>query len=67
MSGNAGKLPLARMFRGIARAMITHLEVQISKLESKPEIAHSNSMIIQPYMERLNPSTLTSRNIFRHH
>ena len=46
MSNNVGKLSLARKFRGIARAMITRLEVQISKLENKHEITHSDSVII---------------------
>ena len=53
MSDNAGKLSSARKFRGIARAMITHLEVQISNLEEKPEIMHSDSVIIEAHTERL--------------
>ena len=54
MSDNAGKLSSLRKFRGTARAMITCLEAQFSKLEDKPEIMHSNSAMIQAHMERLN-------------
>ena len=53
-SNNAGKLSLARKFQGIAHAMINHLEAQISKLENKPEITHSDSVMIQAHTERLN-------------
>ena len=55
MSDNAGKLSSARKFRGIARAMITRLEAQIPKLEDKPKISHSDSVMIQGHTERLNP------------
>ena len=44
----------ARKFRGIACAAIIHLEAQISKLEDKPEIMHSDSVMIQAHTERLN-------------
>ena len=54
MTDNAEKLSPARKFRGITRAIITRLEAQISKLEDKPEITCSNSVIIQAYTERLN-------------
>ena len=54
MLDNAGNLSSVRKFRGIACAMIAPLEAQISKLQDKPEIAHSDSVMIQAYMERLN-------------
>ena len=53
MSNNSGKLSLARKFRGIARPIITCLETQITKLETKPEIMHSDSVVIQRQTEKL--------------
>ena len=53
MSDNAGKLSLARKFREIARVMITRLETQITKLETKLEITYSNSVVIQGQTEKL--------------
>ena len=53
MSDYAGKLSQARKFRGIMRGMITHLETQISKMEIKSEITHSDSVIIQGQTEKL--------------
>ena len=53
MLHNAGKLFLARKFRGVAPVMITRLEAQISKLENKPEITHSHSVIVQEHPEKL--------------
>ena len=52
MSDNAGKLSQARKFRRTLCGMITRLEVQISKLEDKPEIMSTDSMRIQSHMER---------------
>ena len=52
MSDNAKKLSQARKFRGTVRGIITHLEVQISKLKAKPEITYSDSVRIQAHMER---------------
>ena len=54
MSDNAGKLSLARKFRGITHAMITCLETKISKLENKREITHSDSVKIQGRVDKLN-------------
>ena len=54
MSANAGKLSSARKFREIACGIITGLEPQISKLEDKPQIKHSNSVIIQAHTERFS-------------
>ena len=44
--------------------MITSLERQISKLEDKPEIAHSDSVLIQGHMEKL---TFLDSDFKRHH
>ena len=63
MFDNARKLSLARKFRGIAHALITLLEVQISKLRYKPEITHSDSVMIHAHMERLN----SLNSDFKHH
>ena len=52
MSDNARKLSQARKFRGTMHGMITHLEVQVSKLEEKPEITSSNSVRIQAHTEK---------------
>ena len=52
MLNNARKLSQARKFRGTMRERITHLEVQVSKLEEKAEITSSNSMRIQAHMEK---------------
>ena len=54
MSDNARKLFSVRKFRRIVCAMITRLETQILKLEGKPEITHSDSMMIQDQTEKLN-------------
>ena len=34
--------------------MITHLEGQTSKLEDKPEIMHSNTVMVQGHTEKLH-------------
>ena len=52
MSDNAGKLSQERKFRETVQGMITRLQVQISKLEDKPEIMYSNSVKIQAHTER---------------
>ena len=54
MSDNAGKLSSVRKFKGIVHTMVTRLEAQISKLEEKPEITASGSMMIQAHTERFN-------------
>ena len=53
MSDNAGKLSQAWMFKGTVREMITRLELQISKIEDKPEIMSSDSVRIQVHTERI--------------
>ena len=46
------KLSQARKFRGTVRGMITRWELQISKLEEKPEITSSDSVRIQSHTEK---------------
>ena len=50
---NAGKLSQARKFRGTVRGVITLLEMQITKLEDKPEITSSGCVRIQAHTERI--------------
>ena len=52
MSDNAGKLSQASKFRRSVHGMITLLELQISKVENKPEITYSDSVRIQAHTER---------------
>ena len=52
MLDNAGKLSQAQKFGGTVHGMITRSEVQISKLEDKPEITSSDSVWIQAHNER---------------
>ena len=64
MLNNAGKLSSAGKLRGIPCATLTCLEVQIAKLEDKPENIHSDPVMIQGHTEKLNSQDSTFR---RHH
>ena len=48
--------------------MITHLEMQITKFEAKPEIMHSDSVIIEVHTEKLKSlGSELKKNIIHYH